>query len=551
VSVPDDDLRSTERSLLGTLAGVLSAVPDYLFAWLVERDEEAVPLFESRRLAQTLGRQVPLGPLDLLRAAVEPAQAERLEALIHAMTDGSDDISGHLLVCRDDGARHAITLVATCTPEPDGGTRVEGVIRDLGPPDAHSDELERSLEEAATLEDQLLSAQDVLADRNRQLAEISITDYLTGAHNRRRFMDVLQQELERAGRIDPPGVLMLDIDRFKAVNDTYGHIAGDAVLIAVAKRLRVVIREHDTVARYGGEEFAVLLPEIPDDDTLAARADAIRRAVSVSPIMLPDGAQLDVTASCGAATWAAGETDEALIDAADRALYAAKRGGRNQTRLASSLTSEELARDEPEAFQVARGLALAVTVREASPERHCEEVADLGGQIAEQLGLTDAVALCCRLGGWLHDIGKLAIPDRVLHEAPPTEEGRALLRTHVTLGADIVGRVSVLAPAVSAVRHHHERYDGGGYPDGLRGDAIPIEARIVAAADAWSAIRAGRAYQEALDPTQALEQLRRSAGVSLDPAVVEALAAIVTAPQAATSRRPGRPAAAGRRSAAA
>jgi HD-GYP domain-containing protein (c-di-GMP phosphodiesterase class II) len=139
----------------------------------------------------------------------------------------------------------------------------------------------------------------------------------------------------------------------------------------------------------------------------------------------------------------------------------------------------------------------------------------------------------------------------VLHEAPPTEEGRALLRTHVTLGADIVGRVSVLAPAVSAVRHHHERYDGGGYPDGLRGDAIPIEARIVAAADAWSAIRAGRAYQEALDPTQALEQLRRSAGVSLDPAVVEALAAIVTAPQAATSRRPGRPAAAGRRSAAA
>src|SRR6478736_4505612 len=149
VSVPDDDLRSTERSLLGTLAGVLSAVPDYLFAWLVERDEEAVPLFESRRLAQTLGRQVPLGPLDLLRAAVEPAQAERLEALMHAMTDGSDDISGHLLVCRDDGARHAITLVATCTPEPDGGTRVEGVIRDLGPPDAHSDELERSLAEAA------------------------------------------------------------------------------------------------------------------------------------------------------------------------------------------------------------------------------------------------------------------------------------------------------------------------------------------------------------------------------------------------------------------
>src|SRR4029077_11549472 len=183
VSLPDDDLRSTERSLLGTLAGVLSAVPDYLFAWLVERDEEAVPLFESRRLAQTLGRQGPLGPLDLLRAAGGTRQAERLEALIHAMTDGSEEIAGHLLVRRDDGVRHAVTLVATCTPEPDGGTRVEGVIRDLGPPAARSDALEQNLADAAALEDQLLSAQAVLADQNRQLAEISTTDYLTGAHN--------------------------------------------------------------------------------------------------------------------------------------------------------------------------------------------------------------------------------------------------------------------------------------------------------------------------------------------------------------------------------
>jgi diguanylate cyclase (GGDEF)-like protein/putative nucleotidyltransferase with HDIG domain len=551
VSVPDDDLRSTERSLLGTLAGVLSAVPDYLFAWLVERDEEAVPLFESRRLAQALGRHVPLGPLDLLRAAVDPCQAERLETLIHAMTDGTDEIAGDLIVRRDDGARHQITLLATCTPEPDGGVRVEGVIRDLGPPDERSAMLERQLADANALEDQLRSVHAVLDDRNRQLAEISTTDYLTGAHNRRYFMETLQAEIERRDRVDPPGVLLLDIDHFKSVNDTYGHIAGDVVLIAVAKRLRTVVREHDTVARFGGEEFAVLLPEIPDDGTLEARADAIRRAVSVSPIALPDGAELVVTASAGAATWATGETDEALLDAADRALYAAKRGGRDQTRLASLLTTEELAAGEPEAVQLARGLALAVTVREASPEQHCEEVAALAAATAEHLGLSDVVVNCCRLGGWLHDIGKLAIPDRVLHEAVPSEDGRALLRRHVTLGADIVSRVSVLAPAVRAVRHHHERYDGGGYPDALRGDAIPIEARIVAAADAWSAITAGRSYQEALDPVRALEQLRSSAGASLDPAVVEALAAVVTAPPSATSGRRGRPAAAARRSAAA
>ena len=109
VSGQDEDLRSTERSLLGTLAGVLSAVPDYLFAWLVEPDEEAVPLFESRRLSQTIGRSVPLGPLDLLRAAVDPAESDRLEVLIRAMTDGRDEVCGHLLVVRDDGETHQIS----------------------------------------------------------------------------------------------------------------------------------------------------------------------------------------------------------------------------------------------------------------------------------------------------------------------------------------------------------------------------------------------------------------------------------------------------------
>jgi diguanylate cyclase (GGDEF)-like protein/putative nucleotidyltransferase with HDIG domain len=551
VSEPDDDLRSTERSLLGTLAGVLSAVPDYLFAWLLEPEDEAVPLFESRRLAALLGRQVPLGPLDLLRAAVEPSHAERLELLIHALTDGRDEVAGNLIVVRDDGARHEIAFVATCTPEADGGTRVEGAIRDLGAPDEIRDELEQALAEVSSMDAQREAAQMVLADRNAQLAELSITDHLTGARNRRHFMQVLQAEISRRDRVDPPAVLLLDIDRFKSVNDTYGHLAGDAVLIAVADRLRSVIREGDTVARYGGEEFAVLLPEMPDDATLEARAEAIRRAISVAPIVAAGGTELQVTASCGAATWAEGESDEAMLDAADRALYAAKRGGRDQTRLAATLTSEELAADEPEAFQLARGLALAVTVREASPERHCEEVAELAGAIAHQLGLSDTVAVRCQLGGWLHDIGKLAIPDRVLQAPALTDEGRALLRSHVVLGAEIVGRVSVLAAAEPAVRHHHERVDGTGYPHGLRGDEIPIEARVVAAADAWSAITAGRSYQTALTPPAALEQLRASAGRSLDAAVVEALAAVVTAPSPATYGRPGRPAQAGSRSAAA
>ena len=452
------------------------------------------------------------------------------------MTDGRDEVSSHLLVVRDDGAAHQISLHAVCTPEPDGGVRVEGVIRDLGTPDAMSDELRAQIAQRE-------AAQQVLAD-------LSVTDYLTGARNRRHFMKTLHAELERAGRIDPPAVLLIDLDRFKSVNDTYGHQAGDVVLVAVADRLREAIREGDTVARYGGEEFAVLLPEMPDLETLESRAEMIRRSVSL-PVLLPGGAELTVTASCGAAVWTEGDSDEALLDAADRGLYAAKRGGRDRTRLVSSLTVEELAAEEPEVFQLARGLALAVTVREASPEQHCEEVAELAGRIAAELGLSEAVVGRCRLGGWLHDIGKLAIPDRVLHDSRSSEEARAILHTHVEHGADIVSRLWALGGAHAAVRHHHERYDGTGYPDALAGDEIPIDARIVAAADAWSAITGGRPYQQALDPAPALEQLRASAGRSLDPAVVDALAAVVTATPDLTSARPGRPPRVERRSEAA
>ncbi len=190
-------------------------------------------------------------------------------------------------------------------------------------------------------------------------------------------------------------------------------------------------------------------------------------------------------------------------------------------------------------------------MREASPEHHCAEVADLAGRIATELGLSEGVALRCRLGGWLHDIGKLAIPDRVLQAASTSDEARAILRTHVDRGAEIVSQLAALGGAAGAVRHHHERYDGTGYPDALAGDEIPIDARIVAAADAWSAIRAGRPYQEALDPARALQQIQASAGSSLDPAVVAALAAVVTAAPEVTSARRGRPAPAERRSEAA
>jgi putative nucleotidyltransferase with HDIG domain len=266
-----------------------------------------------------------------------------------------------------------------------------------------------------------------------------------------------------------------------------------------------------------------------DDAPLLRISESIRSTVARTPIDVGDGTILSVTISIGAAR-AVGELalPEAVTHAADRALYSAKRRGRNQTRLFASLTRDDLIAEEPEAIRIAQGLALAASVREAIPPLHCDQVAELAGAVATELGLSSDVSLLCRLGGWLHDVGKVAIPDTIVHKAGSLDEPeRRVLHRHAEIGEQIIARIPVLREAAKAVRHHHERYDGSGYPDGLAGDAIPIEARIVAVADAYSAITSGRPYQPALEQDAALERLRESAGHSLDPGVVAALGAVV------------------------
>ena len=176
------------------------------------------------------------------------------------------------------------------------------------------------------------------------------------------------------------------------------------------------------------------------------------------------------------------------------------------------------------------------------PELHCAQVADLAGRIAIRLDLPAATVLRCRLAGWLHDVGKIAIPDRVLAKPGPlTAAEWHVMITHAAFGADLVARTPGIAESASAVRHHHERWDGEGYPDRLAGGDIPIEARVVAAADTWHAMTQDRVYRRALDFDSACAELLAIAGSQLDPSVAEALLAVVreelrrTAPE----RRPG------------
>ena len=363
--------------------------------------------------------------------------------------------------------------------------------------------------------------------RARGVAELSArTDELTGAFNRRHFAEIVAEAL--AADPDGCGLLLLDADHFKQVNDAHGHVMGDAVLVELARRLAAGLGPDDCLARWGGEEFAVLLRGVDTDRELERRAQRLRAAVALLPVAAT-GISVRLTISIGAARAGAQlETLDALVEAADRCLYAAKRDGRNRVSLVADRVASDVPPGEPDSVGVARALALASGVRGGPPEAHAEHVAELAADMAEHMALADGLVLRCRLGGWLHDVGKVAIPERILTKPGPLDDAEwALMRTHPVVGEEMVRGVAALRGAAGAVRHHHERYDGSGYPDNLAGGSIPVEARIVAAADAYSAMTTVRPYSPARTQDEAAIELRRSAGSHLDPQVVEALLAVL------------------------
>ncbi|MFL5831600.1 MAG: diguanylate cyclase [Solirubrobacteraceae bacterium] len=367
--------------------------------------------------------------------------------------------------------------------------------------------------------------------RARTEAErMSRVDTMTGLYNRRHAMETIEHELARTGRTaSAVGVLMFDVDFFKRINDVHGHTGGDEVLVEVARRLRAGVRSWDTVARVGGEEFCVVAPDIESEAAAAELGERLRVAVAERAVTLGPGIAVPTTVSVGVALMHDGEgSAEHAIDCADRALYAAKRRGRNILRRFSALDHGDLRAEQPECLRVAEALAVAGDLREGLSSQHSREVAALSGAIAERLDLDEDEALRARLGGWLHDIGKIAVPDGILTKPGRlTDDEWEIVRTHPAVGDELLRHFPELALACGAVRHHHERYDGSGYPDRLAGGAIPVEARIVCVADAYAAMVSERPYQQPRPRTEAIAELRRCAGSQFDPEIVELLIAVV------------------------
>ncbi|GAA2795803.1 hypothetical protein GCM10010470_33610 [Saccharopolyspora taberi] len=352
----------------------------------------------------------------------------------------------------------------------------------------------------------------VMVSQQRRLA---VTDVLTGLRTRRYFEASLCRALARCTR--PPAVFVIDIDRFKAINDRYGHPAGDGVLVEVATRLRGAARDGDVLARYGGEEFALLAFDV-EPEAVPAIAERLRAAVAGAPVRVSDEDRLPVTVSVGAAC--AGRTTEELIAEADRALYAAKAQGRDRVTVGDPGT------DHAAALAYLRSTADQVDgLLSTCP--HGRPVGRWARLVCERLGCDRTTAANAELAGRLHDIGKILIPPEVLAKPSAlTEAEWGLLRQHPDHGFRLINAVPGLDEIAAIVRQHHERVDGAGYPRGLAGNAIRLEARVISVCDAWATMVSDRPYATPRTPEDAAEQLRLGRGSQFDADVVDAFLAL-------------------------
>jgi diguanylate cyclase (GGDEF)-like protein len=356
---------------------------------------------------------------------------------------------------------------------------------------------------------------------------LALTDPLTGLGNHRNFQERLQRELGRAEETDGlVSVCLLDVDDFKRINDNHGHPAGDRVLAQVSTRLR----QGGEAFRLGGDEFALLLPTLDEAAALAVARSVVKRIGEWGI-----GEHGSITVSAGVATFPQhGRERDALIRLADGALYWAKEHGKNQVRLAGGVESEEIEAatgiaDRLARFRAAAALARAVDSRDAYTGSHSERVAAIAGAIAEQLDLPATDIELTRLAGSLHDLGKLAIPEEILQKPGDLTSAEWLVvQRHPQIAHRMLESLGV-DPVADWVLHHHERWDGSGYPDGLAGEDIPLGSRIVYVAEVYDAMTFGRLYRSPRSRDQALAEIDRCSGVQFDPQVVRAFFSAVGA----------------------
>ncbi len=377
-----------------------------------------------------------------------------------------------------------------------------------------------------------LSRESAVAIENAQIyaraKEKADTDELTGLRNHRYFQERFGIETEKFAISGGDfSLLFIDLDFFKTYNDIYGHMLGDEILKEVGRLIRSSIRTTDIGARYGGDEFAAILLNTTTDGAVAV-AERIREGLHAS--MEQKGIML--TCSIGISSWRSdGLNRETLIEAADKALYAAKTAGRNRVCVAGRCDAPETpkpdnslkAADNNAVENIVYALAATVDTRDHYTYGHSKSVSRYATDLAAAAGYTPEGVKRIRAAALLHDIGKLSIPDSILTKhGGLTDDEWEIIKHHPEMGVGILKYIVGLRGCVDAVLYHHEHYDGTGYPRGLKGKDIPLDARIMSIADSYDAMTSERSYKERrLTEEEAIEELKRCAGTQFDANLVE------------------------------
>jgi len=402
----------------------------------------------------------------------------------------------------------------------------------------------------------------VRAEHFAEIAEAARRDSLTGLYNVRVLHRRLTEEVERSDRSGSQmSVVMIDVDYLKHVNDTYGHQAGDRVIERIADLLLEELRGIDTVARYGGEEFALLLPETGSDRAMVV-AERLRRRLAEAA---HDGVAEPVTVSIGIATYPDDSMASSdLLHKADQALYFSKHLGRNrvtrfdeireleledESREPPSYTLEALhdpemiqsIRDALNELETGRALlrhldviaSLTAVMRAKDPQaiQHLRDVSTIADLFLAHLPINERERWSTHVACLLRDIGKLAFSDQILQKRDVlTREEFEMVRRHPVIGAQVIQPLKGFEPVVPLVRHHHERWDGKGYPDGLAGQDIPYGARVVGLVDAFYAMVRRRPYASRRRGLRyAIGEIRNNAGTQFDPELSERFLFVIDA----------------------
>ena len=393
------------------------------------------------------------------------------------------------------------------------------------------DESERDLVQSIAIEAGAALQNAYLYQEARRRADL---DGVTDLFNHRSMQEKLNAEINRARKgKNTLTIVMMDLNNFKFFNDTYGHPVGDSVLRKVADCLRDTCRADDVLGRYGGDEFIALLTDTDARGALEVCARIAARVEETAYIEV-EGRRIPISLSFGAAVYPHdGEVALELLTLADANLYEAKRGG------APLMIQRNTAEETQElrqlknvgvggSFGVLDALVTAIDNKDHYTRRHSEDVAHWATLMVRQLGHSADTQRAVRICGLLHDVGKIAVPDAVLRKPGRLNDDEFnIMQQHPVFGALIVKDVPNLEEVLGGIRHHHERFDGKGYPDKLKEEAIPFMGRLLAVPDCFSAMTTDRPYRKALSWVEALDEIERGKGTQFDPVMADAFLEII------------------------